>query len=338
MTFPLTTGFHWGALDFQWYIEGCQSRPEPAQTPSGFHDIHRFISLRPHPATNNISIPDYTVAVRSGKTRSGTTPLQVADQLHTHADRALAACAPLVLSAHTDVELRRTLEDIRAMAHLGKYYGHKIRAATELALFRSSLDRAHHETLARELNQAAYQWRCYVTAATTLYRNPLWTNRVGHVDWRRTYTSVLYDLTIAGVPIDVPSMSPTPGGTILEAEDATPGTGELPLRNATPGFTGRGYRDFDHTQDPRRVTWTFHAPAAGTYMLEFRYAMRRGETSPAKLVVNDVAAGLLLWPTGGAKTWAHDRRIVPLRAGENRITLTPSAAISLDHLNVLRWP
>lgn len=342
MTFPLVTSFHWGALDFQWYIEGCQSRPEPAQTPTGFHDINRFISLRPHPATDNVSIPDYVSSVRANKPRAGTTPLQVAEKLHAHADRALAAYNHLLPSAARDAELRRTLEDIRAMAHLGKYYAHKIRAATELALFRASLERAHHATLTRELNEAAYHWRCYVTTATTLYKNPLWTNRVGHVDWRRTYTSVLYDLTIAGAALDVPSMPPTPGGTILEAEDATPGGGnaDLPLRNATAGFTGRGYRDFDHTQDPRHVTFTFNAPTAGSYVLEFRYAMRRGESSPATLRINntDTPAELVLWPTGGQKTWAHDRRIVQLRAGENRITLTPSAVVSLDHLNILPWP
>jgi hypothetical protein len=31
MIYPVTTGFHWGALDFQWYIEACKSRPEFAQ-------------------------------------------------------------------------------------------------------------------------------------------------------------------------------------------------------------------------------------------------------------------------------------------------------------------
>jgi len=49
MIYPLTTGFHWGALDFQWYIEGCKSRPGPAQNETGFHDVNRFISLPPHP-------------------------------------------------------------------------------------------------------------------------------------------------------------------------------------------------------------------------------------------------------------------------------------------------
>jgi hypothetical protein len=338
MTFPLTTGFHWGALDFQWYIEGCQSRPEPAQTPSGFHDINRFISLRPHPATDNIAIPDFVAATRSGKPRSGTTPLQVAERLHAHADRAFAALEHLQPTVARDPELRRTLEDIRAMAHLGKYYGHKIRAATELAFFRASLERHHHDTVARELNQAAYQWRCYVVTATTLYRNPLWTNRVGHVDWRQTYSSVLYDLTLTGSAIDVPSMAPSSGGTILEAEDAASTAGELPLRATVAGFSGRGYREFDHTQDPRGVQWKFRAPSAGNYVLEVRYAMRRGETSPAQLSINGTKSELLLWPTGGAKTWAHDRIIVQLDAGENTITLTPNAVVNLDHVNILPWP
>ena len=334
MVFPLVTGFHWGALDFQWYPEACQSRPEPAQTPTGFHDINRFISLRPHPATDNLSIPDYVTSVRTNQPRAGTTPLQVSDNLHAHAHRALAGYDRLLPSANTDSELRRTLEDIRALAHLGKYYAHKIRAATELALFRASLDRAHHATLTRELNQAAYHWRCYVTTATTLYQNPLWTNRVGHVDWRRTYTSVLYDLTIAGAPVDVPSMSATPGGTLLEAEDAT---GErLAFAKTTPGFTGSGYLDFDHTQDPRAATWRFLAPEAGTYVLEFRYAMRRGEVSAATLTVNDATMELVLWPTGGAKVWMCDRKRVVFRQGENLIRLRPSAVISLDHLNVVR--
>ena len=31
MIYPKTTGFHWGPLDFQWYIEACKSRPAYAQ-------------------------------------------------------------------------------------------------------------------------------------------------------------------------------------------------------------------------------------------------------------------------------------------------------------------
>ncbi len=183
MIYPETTGFHWGSLDFQWYIEACKSRPGPAQTESGFHDVNRFITLAPHPGTDNISIPDYVKAVVSGKQRSGTTPIEVSDQIHRHADRALAIVGRL--SHGGDKELRRTLEDIRAIAYLGKYYAHKIRGATELALFRATEKRSHQDKAVDELNRAAQFWRLYASTALGQYANPLWTNRVGYCDWRK---------------------------------------------------------------------------------------------------------------------------------------------------------
>jgi len=63
MVYPVTTGFHWGDLDFKWYIEGCKSRPEPAQTVSGFHDVNRFISLSPHKESGFQSVPDYVDSI-----------------------------------------------------------------------------------------------------------------------------------------------------------------------------------------------------------------------------------------------------------------------------------
>jgi hypothetical protein len=337
MIYPLTTGFHWGALDFQWYIEGCHSRPEPAQTPTGFHDVNRFISLGTHPASGNVSIPNYVRAVREGRPASGTTPPQVAARLHTHADRALGALGHTGAGGTT--ELGRTLDDIRAMAHLGKYYGHKIRAATELALLRATLERPHQEAVASELNQAAYHWRQYASIALAHYRNPLWTNRVGHVDWRRTYTAVLHDLTSTGSPIQVPSMAPTPGGTILEAEDAM--TNGPAVAAASTGFTGTGYRDFNRAQGTRWIEWTYDAPAAGDYMLELRYAMRpfgarSGDRGHSPLVINGEPMGeIVLWSTAGLQTWAWDRRIVRLRGGRNTIRLYPAAMPNIDHLNVI---
>lgn len=340
MIYPLTTGFHWGRFDFQWYIEASKSRPDPARTPTGFHDLNRFITLPPHPESSNVSIPDYVAAVQRGVAPAGTTPLQVAEQLHRHADHALAVVDTVVSGGRRDrdpdsaAELRRTLEDIRAMAHLGKYYAHKIRAATELALLRATLDRTHHTILAEELNQSAYQWRCYASLALTYYQNPVWLNRVGHVDWRDLYTSVLYDLTTTDSPVAVPSMPPTPGGTILEAEDAT--TNNVPVRDTTPGFTGAGYRDMAGSQGRRWIEWTFDAPIAGRYILEFRYAMRRQETEPAALTLNGEAAEpLVIWPTGGAQSWAWDRKIVTLRAGPNTIRLAPPLGPNIDHLNIL---
>jgi hypothetical protein len=195
LVYPLTTGFHWGALDFQWYIEACKSRPGPAQTESGFHDVNRFITLGPHPATDNLSIPRYVEALVAGKNPAGTTPLQVAAWLDQHAGNALSAIARI--DAGTNKELRETLADIRAMALLGKYYADKIRGATQLALFRKTGAAAQQQAAVEHLTQAAEEWEQYTTLAASQYRNPLWTNRVGVVDWKQLKGEVAKDIVIA---------------------------------------------------------------------------------------------------------------------------------------------
>jgi hypothetical protein len=195
MTYPLTTGFHWGPLDFQWYVEACFSRPGPAQTASGFHDVNRFITLGVHPGTDNIPIPRYVDALVSGETLAGTTPPQVAQQLDQHAEAALAGVVEL--GGATGHELRETLGDIRAMALLGKYYAAKIRGATELALYRRTGLAEHQAEAVAQLSAAAGHWADYTAQAAALYRNPLWTNRVGTVDWEELRTEVARDIEIA---------------------------------------------------------------------------------------------------------------------------------------------
>lgn len=74
---------------------------------------------------------------------------------------------------------------------------------------------------------------------------------------------MLDDLTIVGASPAVPAIAPTPGGTVLEAEDAVAGDPQQPLRTEAAGHTGRGYVEFSHTLDPRRVAWNFEAPADG---------------------------------------------------------------------------
>lgn len=200
MVYPTVTGFHWGALDFQWYIEFCQSRPGPAQTDSGFHDVNRFITLPPHPGTDNISIPDYVERKLEGKTIDGVTPIEVSDSLHAHADRGLELLESI--DHHGRKELRLILDDIRAMAYMGKYYAHKIRGAVELALFRKNQDVSNQRRAIDELKQAAKFWRLYASTALANYKNPLWTNRVGYCDWRETTNHVMNDIVIAGGTLD----------------------------------------------------------------------------------------------------------------------------------------
>jgi hypothetical protein len=203
LIYPLVTGFHWGEFDFQWYIEGCRSRPGPAQTTSGFHDVNRFITQGVHPGTDNIPIVEYVASVATGKASHGTTPPEVAKRIAEHADAALLtldAIARPPLGPKAD-ELQKTVGDIRAMALLGKYYAAKILGATELALFRSSADASHQRRAIQWLADAARAWRSYTFQASSQYRNPVWTNRVGIVDWAELTAEVDRDVEIARQPV-----------------------------------------------------------------------------------------------------------------------------------------
>jgi hypothetical protein len=205
MIYPLVTGFHWADFDFQWYIEACRSRPAPARTESGFHSVETFIDQKVHPGTDNIPIPKYVAALSSGESMPrGTTPEQVADRLDARADSALRELQRLTRnrSAQQNAELAATLEDIRAMALLGKYYAAKIRGATELAMFRASKRPEHQALAVRHLTSAAAYWKDYTSRTGARYRNPLWTNRVGLVDWRELDLEVARDIEIAGAALN----------------------------------------------------------------------------------------------------------------------------------------
>ncbi len=204
MIYPLTTGFHWADFDFQWYIEACRSRPGPAQTASGFHDVNRFITLGTHPGTDNIAIPRYVEAVVTNRELDGTTPIEVANEIDKRANAALEQVKELEQPASTregasaaTTELSDTLRDIRAMALLGKYYASKIRGATQLALYRRIGKVTYREQAIEQLSDAQEFWRAYTTLATSMYKNPIWTNRVGHVDWKELSAEVAKDVAIA---------------------------------------------------------------------------------------------------------------------------------------------
>ncbi len=195
MIYPTTTGFHWGPLDFQWYIEGCKSRPGYARNETGFHDVNRFISLPPHPRSGNQSIPDFVKMVKAGEATQLKTPIDVSNQLHQHADKSLAILE--ALEPVSDSELEITLQDIRTMALLGKYYAFKIAGSTQLALYKETKNSEYQKKAIDELEKALAAWKNYSDAALKQNKNPLWTNRVGYVDWIKITKWVADDIKIA---------------------------------------------------------------------------------------------------------------------------------------------
>jgi hypothetical protein len=195
MIYPTTTGFHWGPLDFQWYIEGCKSRPGYAQNETGFHDVNRFINLPPHPKSGFQSIPDFVKMVVAGESTRLKTPVEVAMQLHEHSDKSLSKLESLESLENNELEV--TLHDIQTMALLGKYYAYKISGATQLALFRETRDKKYQDLAITELEKALNAWKNYSESALLQNINPLWANRVGYVDWVKITDWVADDLKIA---------------------------------------------------------------------------------------------------------------------------------------------
>ena len=330
MVYPKVTGLHWSPYDFQWYIEGCKGVPKTTKTKSGFHDVNCFIAVDPLSTTGYQSISDYG----DHPDHDGVTPVDVAEQIHAHADAALKLIEPM--KHGDDKELRLTLGDIRTIAYLGKYYAHKIRGAAELAVFRNSKDASREQRAIKELQQAAKYWRLYVASAMERYTNPIWMNRSGNSDWRRYFKEARKDIEIAGgKETKITSFDVTPGGILVEAESAKIFNGAS--ADDAQEFTGSGYVDFDADAKSSAITWTVDAPESGVYTLEFRYALE-DDQYPVKVTVNDNDAGeIVFWSTSGNDVWAWDRKNVRLEKGKNEIRLSANRPLArLDHLNLLR--
>ena len=221
------------------------------------------------------------------------------------------------------------------MAYMGKHYAHKIRGSAELAVFRNSKNKENKQRSIKELEMAAYYWRLYVASAVERYTNPIWLNRVGHSDWRKFMSESLNDIKIAGGKPQMKSIPPTEGGTILEAEKALLTNGSI--GKSEIGATGGSYVEFPTDTKLSEITWTFDAPEAGLYTLEFRYAQEK-EQYPVTLKHNDKPAGeIIFWNTSSTSTWAWDRVNLQLKQGENKITLSTKGVLSkIDHLNIIR--
>ena len=232
-------------------------------------------------------------------------------------------------------DLRITVDDIRTIALLGKYYGHKILGATYLSFFRETFKKEWYSKCIEELNISAGYWRQYSASALANYSNPLWTNRVGYVDWRENFQWALYDITANGGEIDLPSMEPTPGGEILEAEDAEH-TGAL-VKNDLNGFTGSGYLTKNVGHSVNHLKWTYNAPESGRYILEFRYTLNRQEEFFSPLIINgEKVEDFGFWETGNGGAWVWLRKTVQLKKGENSIEISPEGYVLLDHVNIIK--
>lgn len=187
---PLVTRFHWQDIDLKWFPEACLSHPRH----KGFYTVKHFIEGQTMPASGIVNIRDYRDALVAGRDPDGMTPPAVAAELQAHA----AAARRLVTQLGTpeSKELRLTLGDVTAMAHLGDYYASKILGAVELALYDRTNKTEHQQAAVGHLETALDHWNQYAAVATRQYRPQLLT-RVGYVDLNALKEKVAGDIHIA---------------------------------------------------------------------------------------------------------------------------------------------
>lgn len=162
------------------------------------------------PGSGIMNIVEWRQKFLGGAAMTGVTPLAVADNLAGHAAQALAAVRELRPLAGSDQELRETLGDMLAMAHLGNYYAEKIRGAAQLALFDKTDKPPHREAAVKHLLLAVDHWKRYAAAYTVQYKQPLLYNRVGWVDLPGFIAKTEQDVAIARLwaPGTVPDEQP----------------------------------------------------------------------------------------------------------------------------------
>ena len=114
-------------------------------------------------------------------------------------------------------------------------------------------------------------------------------------------------------------------GTIYEAENAT--LFGVSVSSFYTGYTGSGYVGYG-TTNGEYIEWTVNAAAAGSAVLDFRYANGSGADRPLELSVNGttVSASLSFPATADWSTWGTVTTTVTLNAGRNTVRLTNIAA------------
>lgn len=324
MVYPLTTGFHWGSLDFQWYIEGCQSRDLINRTPYRYNDINDFITLPPHPRSGNISIPKFVDAVNEDKELEGRTPYEVADALKENAKFALSTMENIKIGE--DQELMKVLNDIRSMAYMGLFYGYKIQAATDLQFFRKRGNLIDRENAIKNLKTSIKYFKKYAANSMQISHNPLWTNRVGIVDWKKTLVWAMHDLKIIGADLSFEADPKLSGELIVEAENAAMDHGNV--HKSIDGFSGDGY-----IRDARNVQFTFDVPESGNYKVKFRYNINWRHGIEKEVTINGKQAEpMYFWNTGKTSNWTVDENVYHLEKGKNTIGIDWIHRFNLDQV------
>jgi hypothetical protein len=191
--FPLITRFVWGNIDLRWFPEACLSHANYR----GFYTVREFIERDPMPGSGVLGIKAWRRAKLGGQPMTGTTPLEIADQLAAQARLVRESLPALRAQPSDNATLTATLDDLEMFSQLGDYYAAKIRAACDLALFDATQDERLRQNAVQHLESALAYWQAYAHSYAAHYRQRVLYNRVGWVDRTALIDKVRADIALA---------------------------------------------------------------------------------------------------------------------------------------------
>ena len=141
----------------------------------GEHSLDHYIEFGPFPSVGP-TIPEFV----ENPDRKGITPPQASNELDELAKATFDALDKFQVG--DSQEMRETIADFKAFAHLASYYADKIRAALALHRFRVGGDEALRTEALHHLDRAVAHWIDYGTIASAQY-SPQLLARVDTTDW-----------------------------------------------------------------------------------------------------------------------------------------------------------
>ncbi len=193
---PQATRFFWKDTDLGWLPEACVRYDRAFGT--YFYTVADFMNGVTMPGAQILNIRQWRYRLTNGIAMEAMTPLQVADALAGFANSALTLVRELH-SLSTDVpghELRQTIDDNEAMAHLGIYYAEKIRGSSDLALFDASAAEEERQSAIAHLALALAAWNRYAAIRDAHYL-PAFYSRIGWIDITALAHEVANDVDLA---------------------------------------------------------------------------------------------------------------------------------------------
>lgn len=182
--------------------------PESSSSRETFRYVNDFQVARSMPKSGVLNARAYALAIINNKDLSGkTTPLQLAEFMQSNANRALNGAEQLD-NEKISAELKRTLDDIRAFAHLGLYYANKIRAAVALEFHEKIEQDEQYKRQARKaIGQALVHWDAYRKVSESNY-HPQMLSRVNYLDSSALQKEVEYEQQIVERKLTYPFKIP----------------------------------------------------------------------------------------------------------------------------------